>query len=224
MNALAKQDTVPEIRGAGAVRHPSADVLRDDGRCSSGADLLAALRAEIGAGVGLSDLPASRRAAVDGLLPQVGTAGFYGALARLEPQEGAAWRSMAGVQRRFAAAEAGLDPTTRAWCDSMRLTLHAAAVECVANPRHREGQSLYARFIELHPTAFHQNGGWFDNQRLSLAGALELAFATPLGILAEVPRLLLGAALTDPAAIKGADWVRRARRACSSVLAPSREG
>jgi hypothetical protein len=184
------------------------------------AEWIDALRAEVAAGVDVHRLPAARRKVVETLLGELGTPGFYDRVALLEPGRSSGWTSTARVQRRLAAAESTFDAATRAFCESVRLTLHAALVDCVANPRSREGQSLYARFIELHPTAFRQNGGWIGNLRIPLEGVLQLLGSAPLRLLLEAPRLLLGSTFVDPAAIRGAVWVRRARRSLLAAAAP----
>lgn len=64
----------------------------------------------------------------------------------------------------------------------MRLTLHAAGLQHVVDPTTDGGQSLSARFIALHPTAFHQNGGWVEKLLAAIPG---LSFAARFRASAE---------------------------------------
>jgi hypothetical protein len=158
-------------------------------------------------------LPAVRRAQVDALLVAVGSSRFYEVVAKVDPHHARAWNSMARVQQRFAAAEPKYDAPTRAYSESMRLTLQAALIEHFVDPAPLDGKHLYRRFLELHPTAFHQNGGWVDNLQIPVKGALEVLRATPLRMALETPKLLHGAHTEDAPTVRAAEWVRQARRA-----------
>lgn len=162
-----------------------------------------------------------RGAAVQELLTHVGEPDFYEVLATRDPARAASWHEMARVQRQFAAAEPGYDEKTRAYSESMRLTLHAAVLQHFADPALNQGQALYDRFIELHPTAFHQNGGWVDNLQIPASGALAVAEATPFAMATHLTGLLQGACLEDSATVTAAQLVRQARRdALSSGWTP----
>lgn len=156
-----------------------------------------------------------RQAAVKHLLAHAGQPDFYEAVAKHDPASAAKWNGMAKVQRQFASAEPGYDPKTRAYSESMRLTLHASVVLHLANPSTNQGMPLFERFIKLHPTAFHQNGGWVDNLQIPLSGALKVAEATPKEMWLNTAALAEGAFITDAPTIKAAELVRAARRAAT---------
>jgi hypothetical protein len=183
------------------------------------AQVAARVAQAVGAAVRVDLLPAAKKAQVQALLAHVGQPDFYDVMAKLDPESAPQWTAMAGVQRQFAAAEPGYDLKTRAYSESMRLTLHAAVIQHFADPSLRGGQSLYERFLELHPTAFHQNGGWFDNLQLPLDGALKVIQATPLEMAEHGLSLLRGAAVDDKPTERAAELVRQAR---ASVLTSAR--
>lgn len=168
------------------------------------------LRRSISAGLEGKVLP-GRAQAVNELLAHVGDGDFYDVLARHDPTFAAKWAEMGQVQRAFAAAEPTFDAKTRAYSESMRATLHAAVLQHVASDP-PGGKSLYERFIELHPTAFHQNGGWVDNLQIPPSGALAVLKATPKAMWKNWVDLAEGALRTDTATVTAAEWVRSARR------------
>ncbi|MFO0596561.1 MAG: hypothetical protein U0228_14690 [Myxococcaceae bacterium] len=156
-------------------------------------------------------VPADRRAGVDQLIAHVGKPDFYDVLATLDPKHGKDWTEMANVQRQFAAVEPKYDSKTRAYSESMRLTLHASVIQHFAFPETNKGMSLYDRFIALHPTAFHQNGGWVDNLQIPVSGAAAVAEATPKEMWFHAAGLLGGAFITDAPTVAAAQMVRDAR-------------
>ena len=160
----------------------------------------------------LGKVPPERQAAVKDLLAHVGQPDFYETVAKYDPASAEKWNGMAKVQRQFAKAEPGYDPKTRAYSESMRLTLHAAVVQHFADPKTNQGMPLFERFIKLHPTAFHQNGGWVDNLQIPLSGALKVAEATPKEMWLNTRGLAEGSFLTDAPTLAAAQWVRAARR------------
>lgn len=160
----------------------------------------------------LSHVPASRQAAVKELVAHVGQPDFYTTLAKCDPSHAAQWTQMAQVQKQFGAAEAKYDPKTRAYSESMRLTLHAAVIQHFADPASNQGMSLYDRFIALHPTAFHQNGGWVDNLQIPVEGAMAVAQATPLEMFLHAGGLVEGSFISDAPTVAAAQMVRDARR------------
>lgn len=152
-----------------------------------------------------------KQAAVDDLIAHVGQPDFYDVLATKDPSHATEWKEMANVQRQFAAAEPKYDAKTRAYSESMRLTLHAAVIGHFADPTSNQGASLYDRFIALHPTAFHQNGGWVDNLQIPLSGAMAVAQATPIEMWGHAAGLAQGSFLTDAPTVAAAQLVRDAR-------------
>lgn len=158
-------------------------------------------------------VPASRAAGVKELIAHVGQPDFYNVLARLDPSHAKDWSEMAEVQRRFGLVEPKYDERTRAYSESMRLTLHAAVIQHYADPKTNGGTSLYHRFIELHPTAFHQNGAWVDNMQIPVEGAMAVAAATPAEMWTHSIGLVQGSFLTDKPTVAAAQMVRDARNA-----------
>lgn len=155
-------------------------------------------------------VPRARQPLVKDMLAHVGKPDFYDALAKHDPAHAQKWTEMARVQRDFAKVEPEYDAKTRAYSESMRLTLHASVLQHLA----KDGvtDSLYERFIELHPTAFHENGGWVDNLQIPLTGAMAVAKATPAEMWLNAKDLADGALLTDAPTVKAAELVRAARR------------
>lgn len=165
------------------------------------------LKAQSGAG------PPSASPSVSRLLAHVGDARFYDVVATLEPSHANDWREMGKVQRAFHDAEPRFDAKTRAYSESMRLTLHAALIQHVADPSDR--LELFEMFLELHVTAFHENGGWIDNMHIGLMGALDVVKATPMEMIYHADELAEGAFVTDAATVRAAQWVREARTTVS---------
>jgi hypothetical protein len=147
--------------------------------------------------------PVTRR-----LLPLVDDPHFYDVLATLDRAHASDWREMAKVQRAFHKAEPSFDKTTRRYSEHMRLTLHAAVLLHIADPSLRGDRSLYEAFLELHPTAFHENGAWFDRMDIPLTGALHVVEATPMSMWKRAGSLLAGAFVTDHATVRAAAIVR----------------
>lgn len=160
----------------------------------------------------LEGVPKQRQAAVKELVAHVGSPDSYDTLAKLDPKSARQWTEMATVQRKFAAVEPRYDAKTRAYSESMRLTLHASVIQHFAAPETNRGMTLHERFIALHPTAFHQNGGWVDNLQIPLSGALQVAEATPAEMWLHSGALLRGSFITDAPTIAAAQVVRDARR------------
>jgi hypothetical protein len=138
---------------------------------------------------------------------------FYDVLAQLNAARAADWSEMARVQRTFHEAEPSFDRATRAYSESMRLTLHVATllhvrdIADIANDRH-----FFERFLELHVTAFFENGAWLGNMHIAWCGALDVVGATRLTMIAHAPELIDGAFTRDAHAVTAAQWVREARR------------
>ncbi|RKH57499.1 hypothetical protein [Corallococcus aberystwythensis] len=162
----------------------------------------------------LSRLRPEDQARLRPLVDAVGTSGFYERVAELDTGNAGAWRQMAGVQQSFAAGEANESPTTRAYSESMRLTLHATAVLQFAGATGRVlPRNEHTQFIRNHATAFHENGGSFTNLPIGVSGAFKVLRNTPLSMAQHLPSLL-GAAV-DPMGDRdtrtAAEMVRRSR-------------
>ena len=158
-------------------------------------------------------LPAPRRRETERLIGLVGNPSFYDVVATMDPRDAAKWREMARTQRGFAAAETTFDPKTRAYSESMRLTLHGALIQHVADPGLRGARTLFEAFLELHVTAFSANGGWFDNFQIPVSGAIAVVGATRVSVLGQLDDLYDGVERRDPAAVRAAVWVNQARAA-----------
>jgi hypothetical protein len=156
----------------------------------------------------------SRSKSVDSLIALVGSPRFYDEVARVDPSRAADWITMGRVQRQFHDAEPGFDGKTRAYSESMRVTLHAALIQHLADPSLRgKDRDLFEMFLELHVTAFHENGAWLDNMQIPWPGALEVVRSTPLEMAYHGKNLLDGSFVRDAATIRAAEWVRQGRRA-----------
>lgn len=147
-----------------------------------------------------------------GMIEVIGAPYFYDQLATIDPTSKEDWSEMGRVQRCFAAAETDFDPRTRAYSESMRLTLHAAVIEHMVDPSQNNGDDLFEAFLELHVTAFNENGAWIDNLHIGWLGALEVLAATPFEMACNAVDLLQGAFQRDDATVRAAEMVRRARR------------
>ncbi len=165
-------------------------------------------------------VPRARQAAVQQLVGRVGQPDFYDTLAKLDPGHAREWTEMGRVQRQFAAVEPKYDAKTLAYSQSMRLTLHASVVQHFAAPKTNQGVALYDRFIALHPTAFHQNGGWVDNLQIPAAGAMAVAQATPAEMWLHAAGLFQGSFITDAPTVTAAQLVRDARLNALSGWSP----
>jgi hypothetical protein len=91
------------------------------------------------------------------LRQHIGRPDFYNVMARMDPPSAARWNEMAQVQSRFQQGEAGYNPRTRTYSESMRESLHRAAIGLYQQtPR---GQ-IYDQFIAIHPAVFAANGAF----------------------------------------------------------------
>jgi hypothetical protein len=157
-------------------------------------------------------LRAEARRLIDG----IGSPTFYDVVATIDPKDASGWREMGRVQRTFRAAEPRFDARTRAYSESMRLTLHAAVILHLVDPTLQLDASgrrrpLFESFLELHVTAFRENGGWFGHMEIPWSGAASVVGHTRLSVLAHGRDLVDGIDLRDPAAIRAAAWVAQAR-------------
>ncbi len=160
-----------------------------------------------------AEISLRRKDAVRELIAFIGQPDFYDRLGAFDKTHRAKWNEMTEIQREFAVEEPKYDPKTRAYSESMRLTLQASAVLHFAQPGTNKGSSLYARFLALHPTAFHQNGGWVDNLQIPVTGAIAVLEATPMAMWKNTLKLLKGAHIADAPTVDAAQMVREARRA-----------
>jgi hypothetical protein len=161
--------------------------------------------------------------ACQALHPRFGAPDFYDALAQLNVVRASDWIEMARVQRQFHAAEVNFDVRTRAYSESMRLTLHGAVLwhlRAVTNPL--ADRHFFEQFLELHVTAFHENGAWLGNMHIAWCGALDVVGATRLSMLAHAKDLHDGQFTHDRGAVCAAEWVRQARR--SALASAHRSG
>jgi hypothetical protein len=161
-------------------------------------------------------LPPDAPASAHKLLDLIGSPDFYDVVAQLDPKSASDWREMGRVQRSFRAAEPKFDEKTRAYSESMRLTLHAALIEHLCQPN---AKSLFETFLELHPTAFYENGAWLDNMQIGWKGALDVVGATRPEMVFHTGDLVEGGFEKDQDAVRAAAWVRDARNA---VIAETR--
>lgn len=182
---------------------PPAAVVAQQANTAVVADLRDIIRRQLGL-----PAPTPRLA---GMLAALGTPGFYDLLAAIDVEAAGDWLEMGRVQRQFAAAERGFDAATRAYSESMRLTLHAAVIAYLADPSLRGDASLFERFLELHVSAFRENGGWLDNLQIPRGGAFAVLDATRPTMALYAVDLLQGALASDPVAVRAARWVRDAR-------------
>lgn len=166
-------------------------------------------------------VPPGRQAAVNDLLARVGRPDFYMALAKYDLPNQTDWYEMMQVQYQFARVEPQYDAKTRAYSESMRLTLHATAVLHFALREADNGESLFERYIEAHPTAFHENGGWIDNLQIPVSGAVKAVETTPHAMWCKVTDLLQGALIVDEQTVKAAQFVRLARHAVLNYGQPT---
>jgi hypothetical protein len=91
------------------------------------------------------------------LRQHIGRPDFYEQMARIDPRSAGEWRRMVGMQARFQRGEAGYDSTTRTYSESMRESLHRAAIELYR--RERPGQ-IFDHFIAIHPALFNANSAF----------------------------------------------------------------
>lgn len=110
----------------------------------------------------LEEFEPRRRRFLSRLRRTVGRKDFYYILADWEPRNAAKWNRMVQVQAEFLAAEAEYSGATRAYSESMRLTLHSAVVTIFSRPnklkRLMVNDKFYRWFISMHATAFKANG------------------------------------------------------------------
>jgi len=160
----------------------------------------------------LSKLDDFHRAQLEPLKKAVGTPDFYKQAAKLDPAHADDWNKMADVQKQFAAAEPGYDAKTRAYSESMRLTLQAGAVmQFASDPNHTTDK--FSNFIAGHVTAFRENGGWLTNNKIGAGNSASVLWHTPSSMYPNIGTLT-GAAWSgndDVSMRTSAEMVRRAR-------------
>lgn len=176
--------------------------------------VLAALRPSVLAALPTTLSPAVR-AEARRLIDAMGSPSYYDVVATIDPKDASDWREMGRVQRAFRAAEPRFDARTRAYSESMRLTLHAALIIHLVEPTLQldasgRRRSLLESFVELHVTAYRENGGWFGHMDIPWSGAASVGH-TRLSVARHTRDLVDGIDQRDPAAIRAAAWVAQAR-------------
>lgn len=91
------------------------------------------------------------------LRQHIGRPDFYNVMARMDRPSAARWNEMAQVQARFQAGEPRYNQRTRTYSESMRESLHRAAIGLYQQSR--PGQ-VYDAFIAIHPAVFNANGAF----------------------------------------------------------------
>ncbi|MBL8949980.1 MAG: hypothetical protein JNK82_04330 [Myxococcaceae bacterium] len=100
---------------------------------------------------------AQRRQNVELLRQHIGRPDFYEVMARVDPRSAGEWRRMVGMQAQFQRGESGYDRTTRTYSESMRESLHRAAIELY---RRQPPGDVFGHFISIHPALFNANGAF----------------------------------------------------------------
>lgn len=116
------------------------------------------------------------------LRQHIGQPDFYNRMARMDPRSAGQWNEMAEVQARFHRGEPGYDPRTRVYSESMRESLHRAAIGLYQQMP--PGQ-VYGHFVAIHPALFHANGALRTN-------GLAVLGNTDLRMVRNVPGLIDG--------------------------------
>jgi|GEM_PF-1022639 len=151
--------------------------------------------------------PASLRRAV-------GDDMFYSIVAELDPPNAVGWLEMVAVQADFAEGEPSYDAETRAYSESMRLTLHWSLVFIFESGEINRARSspggLFGYFVRLHPTAFKANGAC----ELNPVGMAGVMFNTRSSMMSaqNIAWISQGLASRYEVAIRAARHVREARR------------
>ena len=134
----------------------------------------ALLQARLAARTGLTP---AKRAALVNLINHVDTYGFYGLVGALDLPHRSQWIEMITTQETFRQAEAKYtNEIDRIYSVRMRTTLHTALVLTLLDGP--PPVNLMTSFIQLHKTAFKDNGGWFTNFKITLPGALNVMLAS----------------------------------------------
>ncbi len=109
---------------------------------------------------------AARQQNIQLLRQHIGQADFYEQMARVDPSAAGEWRRMVGMQAQFQRGEAGYDRTTRTYSESMRESLHRAAIELY---RRQGPGDVFEHFIGVHPALFNANGAFSGLGRTALS-------------------------------------------------------
>ena len=112
---------------------------------------------------------AERQQNVARLRRHIGRPDFYEQMARVDPRSAGEWRRMVGMQARFQRGEAAYDARTRTYSESMRESLHRAAIELY---RRQGPGDVFHHFIGMHAPLFNANGAF--SIRNSVNGAAVL--------------------------------------------------
>ncbi len=108
-----------------------------------------------------------RRANVELLTRHIGRPDFYEQMARIDPRSAGEWRRMVGMQAQFQRGESGYDRNTRTYSESMRESLHRAAIDLY---RRQPPGDVFRHFIGIHGALFRENGAYSSFNRLAVLG------------------------------------------------------
>jgi len=103
---------------------------------------------------------ARRQQNVQLLRQHIGRPDFYEQMARVDPSAAGEWRRMVRMQAQFQRGESRYDQTTRTYSESMRESLHRAAIELY---RRQGAGDVFHHFISIHPALFNANGAFRAN-------------------------------------------------------------
>src|SRR5947207_873156 len=107
---------------------------------------------------------AQRQQNVATLRRYIGRPDFYEQMARIDPSAAGEWRRMVGMQAQFQRGEAGYDPRTRTYSESMRESLHRVAIELY---RRQGAGHVFDHFMAIHPALFNANGAFSINHTIN---------------------------------------------------------
>ena len=119
---------------------------------------------------------ARRQQNIQMLRQHIGRPDFYEQMARVDPAAAGEWRRMVGMQAQFQRGEARYDRTTRTYSESMRESLHRAAIELY---RRQGAGDVFHHFIGIHPALFNANGA-FTGSSLGRTAAGALSLTSPV--------------------------------------------
>lgn len=155
-----------------------------------------------------------RRATLERLRQHYGEPDFYKQLSEFDSQNASRWDLMADFQEKFRAAEPDYVDAARAYSESMRETLHQSMINlfedgpALHSITQNSSTGLYDWLIQIHPTAFYENGAF--NADFIPLGIGVLLHADPR-IISNVPQFIQGTPTTDPYAERAAAQVRANR-------------
>lgn len=161
---------------------------------------------------------AERQQNVAVLRRHIGRPDFYEQMARVDPRAAGEWRRMVGMQAQFQRGESGYDPRTRTYSESMRESLHRAAIELY---RRQGPGDTFNHFIAIHTPLFNANGAF--SIRNSVNGAAVLTNTNFREVARNIMELGAGAMGTNnyaPLANQIAEQVRVSRERRGLPITP----